>query len=299
MPVNPAQQLDWKRFSADQHLECFRAERDLLRAATPDVPITTNFMATNCPNIDYWRWAGEVDVVSNDHYLTAEEPDNQIGLAMSADLTRSLAGGQPWILMEHSTSAVNWQPRNIAKRPGEMRRNSLAHVARGADGVLFFQWRASRSGAEKFHSAMLPHAGTLTRKWQEVAELGADIAALAPVQGSTVSADVAIVWDWESSWALELEYRPSVDVRFLEQMSSYYGALWRSGVTVDFVSPDADLSPYKLVVLPTLYLAAARTGESLARYVEAGGQLLVSFFSGIVDEHDAVHPGAYPGVLRL
>ncbi len=298
MPVNPAQQLDWKRFSAEQHLECFRAERDLLRSVTPEVPITTNFMTTACPNIDYWRWADEVDVVSNDHYLTGEQQDNQIGLAMSADLTRSLARGRPWMLMEHSTGAVNWQPRNIAKLPGEMRRNSLSHVARGSDSVMFFQWRASRSGAEKFHSAMLPHGGTQTRKWHEVAELGTDIAALSALQGSTVNADVAIVWDWESAWALELEYRPSVDVRFLEQMSSYYGAFWRSGVTVDFVSPDADLSPYKLVVLPTLYLASAQTGQNLTSYVEGGGHLLVSFFSGIVDEHDAVHPGGYPGALR-
>ena len=102
---------------------------------------------------------------------------------MAADLTRSLAGGAPWLLMEHSTSAVNWQPRNLAKRPGEMRRNSLAHVARGADSVLFFQWRASRRGAEKFHSAMLPHGGTDTRVWREVVGLGADLAALAPLRG--------------------------------------------------------------------------------------------------------------------
>ena len=115
-------------------------------------------------------------MISNDNYLIAERTDCYLGLAMSADLTRSLAGGGPWLLMEHSTSAVSWQPRNIAKRPGEMRRNSLAHLARGADGVLFFQWRASRFGAEKHHSAMLPQGGTNTRVWREVVELGAELA---------------------------------------------------------------------------------------------------------------------------
>lgn len=120
-------------------------------------------MAGNCKNIDYWRWASEVDVLANNHYLRAEQADNHIDLAMSADLARSLAGGQPWLLLEHSTSAVNWQPRNIAKRPGELRRNSLAHLARGADALMFFQWRAARAGAEKFHSAMLPHNGTAGR----------------------------------------------------------------------------------------------------------------------------------------
>ena len=132
--VNPGQRLDFARFSSDALLDCFKRERDILREVSPAVPVTTNFMANNCKSVDYWRWAAEVDVISNDNYLIAERTDSYLDLAMSADLTRSLADGGPWLLMEHSTSAVSWQPRNVAKRPGEMRRNSLAHVARGADG---------------------------------------------------------------------------------------------------------------------------------------------------------------------
>lgn len=118
MPVNPAQQLDFLRFSSGEYLECFRLERDVIRAASPDVPITTNFMTTACKHTDLWAWADEVDVVTNDHYLMAEDPTGHIGLAMSGDLTRGLAGGSPWLLLEHSTSAVNWQPRNLAKTAG-------------------------------------------------------------------------------------------------------------------------------------------------------------------------------------
>jgi beta-galactosidase len=170
--TNPAQRLDFLRFSADEHLACYRVERDVLRRLSPEVPVTTNFMIAAHKTIDYWRWADEVDVVSNDHYLRAESPNNHVELAMAADLTRAVAGGRPWLLMEHSPGAVSWQPRNIAKRPGELRRNALTHFARGADGVLFFQWRASRSGAEKYHSAMLPHGGTDTRLWRDVVALG-------------------------------------------------------------------------------------------------------------------------------
>ncbi|MFB9249242.1 beta-galactosidase [Sphaerisporangium melleum] len=295
--VNPAQRLDFMRFTSGEHLDCFRLQRDILRRITPSVPVTTNFMSTNCKSMDYWAWAREVDVVSNDHYLQAERPGNHIDLAMSADLTRSLAGG-PWMLMEHSTGAVNWQPRNIAKRPGEMRRNSLAHVARGSDSVLFFQWRASRFGAEKFHSAMVPQAGTDSRMWRDVVALGADLAELAEVAGGAVRAEVALVWDWQSWWALELEWRPSADLAFRERMDAYYEALWRSHVTVDFVHPAADLSGYRLVVAPSLYLLTEAAAKNLRGYVEAGGHLFVSCFSGIVDEHDTVHDGPYPGALR-
>jgi beta-galactosidase len=255
-------------------------------------------MATNCKEMDYWRWAAEVDVVSNDHYLRAEQPDNHIELAMAADLTRSLAGGAPWLLMEHSTGAVNWQPRNIAKRPGEMRRNSLTHLARGADAVLFFQWRAALRGAEKFHSTMLPHAGTDTKMWRDVTALGADLGALAPLRGTRVAADVAVVWDWQSWWALELEWRPSVDLSFRDRVEAYYTQLWRDNLTVDFVRPEADLSAYPLVVVPSLYLTTTAAAANLRSYVEDGGTLLVSYFSGIVDADDAIHPGGHPGALR-
>jgi beta-galactosidase len=296
--VNPGQRLDFARFTNDAWLECFRRERDAIRAHCPDVPITTNFQDTRCKGLNQWAWAAEVDVVSNDHYLVAEASENHIELAMAADLTRGVAGGKPWILMEHSTSAVNWQPRNIAKRPGEMARNSLAHYARGADGIMFFQWRASLYGQEKFHSAMLPHGGTDTRIWREVVELGATLDALAETKGSLVVPDVAVVWDWESWWALELDWRPSTDVRYVEQVSGWYEQLWRSHLTADFVRSDADLSRYRLVVVPSLYLTTETAAKSLRGYVESGGTLIVSFFSGIVDENDTVVPGGYPGALR-
>jgi beta-galactosidase len=297
---NPAQQLDWARFTSDAMLENFRAERDVLHRLSPGVPVTTNFMTalSQCGTVDYWAWGREVDVVSNDHYLVSEAERPHVNLAMSADITRSVAGGGRWLLLEHSTGAVNWQPRNIAKRPGEMARNSLAHVARGSDGAMFFQWRASRYGAEKFHSSMLPHAGTDSRIWREVVRLGADVDALAGVSGTRVEADAALVWDWQSWWAQELEWRPTVDHTARERADAWYEALYDRHLTVDFAHPEAGLSGYPLVVVPALYLATAAAGENLRRYVEDGGTLVVSYFSGIVDEHDTVHPGPHPGVLR-
>jgi len=297
--VNPAQRLDFARFSNDALLSCFTTERDILRELSPGVPVTTNFQANNCKGMNYWSWAPQVDVVGNSNYLVAERPDSYLDLAMSADLSRSLGGGRPWVLLEHSTGAVSWQPRNIAKRPGEMRRNTLAHLARGADGLMFFQWRASRFGAEKFHSAMLPQGGTDTRIWREVCLLGADMADMADMAGSRVEPDIAMIWDWESWWALELEWRPSVDLDYLKQIRDWYEAAWRSGLTVDFVHPsDSDLSRYRLVVAPSLYLTTPAAAANLTEYVSRGGTLLVSYFSGIVDATDTVHPGPHPGPLR-
>jgi beta-galactosidase len=296
--VNPGQRLDFARFSSDSILDLFKAERDLVKAHNPAIPVTTNFMAVMNKSMDLWAWAREVDLVSDDHYTTAAMPDRHIDLAMAADLCRSVAGGAPWLLMEHSTGAVNWQPRNLAKRPGEMIRNSLTHLARGADGILFFQWRASRAGSEKYHSAMLPHAGTDSRIWRDVVALGRELNDLRELRGSRVEADTALLWDWESWWALELDFRPSVDLRYQESQFAYYEQLWRAHVTADFAHPSADLSRYRLVVAPQSYLLRAESAENLRRYVENGGTLVVSYFSGIVDENDAVYLGGYPGALR-
>lgn len=295
--VNPAQRLDFARFTDHQLRACFIAERDAIRAHATQ-PVTTNFMANQSWTTDLWAWGREVDIVSDDHYLWAADEDAHIGLAIAADLSRSVGGGKPWILMEHSTSAVNWQPRNIAKRRGEMMRNSLTHLGRGADGILFFQWRAGRSGAEKFHSAMLPHAGADSRVFREVVELGAALGRLDEVQGSTVVADVAILWDFESFWAQDLEWRPSEDVTHAAQVRRFYEQLWRDGITVDFALPGQNLSGYRLVVAPAQYLLSTADAANLTAYVNDGGTLLVSFFSAIVDENDAVHAGGFVAPLR-
>ncbi|GAB2742729.1 beta-galactosidase [Streptomyces bullii] len=295
---NPTHRLDWRRFCSDALLALYTAERDVLREAAPLTPATTNFMVMhNFDALDYWRWAPELDIVSNDHYLRSTDPESEIDLALSADLVRSLAGG-PWLLMEHSTGAVNWQPVNRAKRPGELRRNALAHVARGADGIAYFQWRAARAGAEQWHSAMLPHAGTDSQIWRDVVRLGADLKALSQVRGSAGTAEVAVVWDWNARWALELPSQPSEEVRYLDTVRSWYEPLWRSGVAVDFVRPDADLSAYRLVLAPALYLVDDAGAANLTGFAERGGTLVVGFHSGMVDENCHVRLGGYPGAFR-
>ncbi|MEU4447881.1 beta-galactosidase [Actinosynnema sp. NPDC050801] len=294
---NPGQLLDFDRFGSDALLELFKAERDVLREITPDVPVTTNFMVTwNFSALDYWRWAAEVDFVSNDHYTRAEDPERHVDLAFSADLVRGLAGGRPWLLMEHSTSAVNWQPRNIAKQPGELRRNSFAHTARGADGTLFFQWRQSRAGAERYHSAMVPHAGADTKVFREVEQVGAEYRRIEELVGSTVDASVAVVFDYQSWAALDQPAHPTADFGYREHVFGYYRALWRAGVTVDFVPPGADLSGYRLAVVPALY--AVDDATPYERYVAGGGHLLVTYLSGITDTRGHVHLGGYPGAFR-
>ena len=184
---NPAQRLDFARFSSAELLACYRAERAAIAAQAQHAPVTTNFMGFFRP-VDQFSWAADLDVVSVDSYPDPADAESCLLSAMTCDLTRSVARltgspGRPWMLMEQAPSAVNWRPVNVPKAPGQYRALSLQAVARGSDAVLSFQWRAAAAGAEKFHSAMVPHAGTDSRVWREVTGLGADLGRLAPLAG--------------------------------------------------------------------------------------------------------------------
>ncbi|MEU5614783.1 beta-galactosidase [Streptomyces sparsogenes] len=296
---NPTQQLDFKRFSSDALKEYLRAERDVLREITPGVPVTTNFMVMGeTKGMNYPDWADEIDFVSNDHYVHPG-PQDRDELSFSASLTSGIAGGRPWFLMEHSTSAVNWQPVNLAKRPGDLARDSLLHVAHGADAVCFFQWRQSAAGAEKYHSAMVPHAGADSEVFRAVTELGATLRALAPVAGSEREpAPVAIVYDWESWWASEQDSHPSSRLNYRQEALDWYSALLALGIRADVVTTRADLGAYRLVIAPVLHVVPGPLAKELTRYVETGGHLVTTYFSGVVDENDHVWLGGYPGALR-
>lgn len=293
---NPGHLLDFDRFSSDEHLACFLAEAEILRELSPGIPITTNFMGF-FKGVDYWKWAEHVDFISDDSYPDPADPASHIDAAMSRDLMRSLGGGAPWILMEQATSAVNWRRTNARKGPGLMRALSLQAVARGADGVMFFQWRQSVQGAEKFHSAMLPVQGAEHRIFREVTALGAELAVLGTVEGSRVdSARVAIVLDWQSWWSIEQQALPAT-VDYIDGIRTWYRELYRHGVLVEFIRPGTDLSAYELVIVPSLFVATSDTIASLSRYAERGGTLIVTYLTAITDENAAFTTGGFLGSL--
>ena len=295
--INPTQQLDWARYTSDTLSDYLDDETAILRKATPNIPVTTNFMlAGQTKSMDVANW--KVDFVSNDHYRMPGRELDADELSFSASLTSAVAGFNPWWLMEHSTSAVNWQSVNTRKMAGQLIRDSLTHVAHGADAVCFFQWRQSRSGAEKYHSSMIPHAGPNSRLFKDVVQLGQDLKTLAEIRGSRKQlASVAIVWDWESWVASEQDGHPSTLIDYFREAREWWVALMDLGIRVDVITAQHDLSPYKLVVAPILYLVQDSVKSNIAKFVKAGGHFVTTYFSGIVDENDHVRLGGYPGAF--
>ncbi|MCR4620988.1 MAG: beta-galactosidase [Clostridiales bacterium] len=292
---NPTVQLDYMRFVTDSTAACFRNEYDAIREFS-DKPIQTN-MSGYIKKLDQFVMASRMDIVGWDNYPW---PTHEMSfVAMKHDIMRGLKGGQSFLLAEQSPNQQNWQPYNVLKRPGEVRRLSWQAIAHGADSCLFFQMRQSRAGQEKFHGAVISHSGRDdTRVFRETARLGDELERLSPhVVGKRTRAQAAIVFDWNNWWALENSSGPNRDIDYLDGVHSYYKAFYERHIPVDFISENADLSCYKLVVMPYTYMFRPGLKEKTAAFVKGGGTLLAGALSGLVDENDHVL-GEFPAGLR-
>ncbi|MEU1588219.1 beta-galactosidase [Micromonospora sp. NPDC005710] len=292
----PGITLDYLRFTSDAMLTNFRDEKAAIRESSPTLPVTTNLMGMYRP-IDYHRWAPHLDFVSWDNY--PPDDGSAARMAFTHDLMRGLKDGQPFWLMEQTPSFTACRDVNPLKRPGLMRLWSWQAVAHGADAVLFFQLRASRGASEKYHGAVIGHAGRSdTRVFREVAELGAELERLGPASlGARTPARVALLFDWDSWWALELSDGPSRLVRYQQVVLAYHRALWDAGVDVDVVAVTADLSRYDVVVAPALHLLKGDLPQRLEAVAARGGSVLTTYLSGRVDENNQAFLMDVPGPL--
>ncbi|MES5818516.1 beta-galactosidase [Streptomyces sp. RG80] len=288
--------LDYFRFTTDALLGCFLAEKEVIRAHDPETPVTTNFMGMFRP-LDYHRWAPHLDFASWDSYPPLDAPPTWPALAH--DLMRGLKDGAPFWLMEQTPSTTACRDVNPLRRPGELRLATFQAIAHGADAALYFQMRASRGACEKYHGAVIGHAGRDdTRVFREVAALGRDLAGLGDaVLGARTPARTALVFDWDSWWALEISDGPSRLVKYQEVVHAYYRAAREAGADVDVVPQTADLTPYDVVLAPVLHLVKGDLAERLEAVAERGGTVLTTFLSGRVDEHDRAFLADVPGPL--
>lgn len=300
----PAMMVDRRRFDSEQMLSFFKAEAAPLRELTPEIPITANMMGTFY-DLDYWRWAEQIDVISWDSYPPYHDrPDTATWTAASFsmfhDLNRSLKKGKPFLMMESSPGPVNWMPINRLLRPGQHAMKSLQAVAHGSDGVCYFQMRKGRGGSEKFHGAVIDHVGTEdNRMFQEVAELGRELKKLGAIAGAKTPARVGIIFDWESRWMLDAANGPSKFAKnYVDTVTTHYCAFWKCGIPVDMLNGDSDLSGYDVIIAPTLYMLREGFTGRVEQFVSQGGTFVATYLTGIANETDLVFQGGLPGPLR-
>ena len=301
--------LDWKRFVTDQTIDFYENEAKPLRELTPNVPITTNFMADTddlipFQSLNYEKFSKHVDILSWDCYQawhndweTIKDLATKVGFIN--DLYRSLKQ-QPFLIMECTPSGVNWHNVNKAKRPGMHTLASMQLLAHGSDSVLYFQWRKSRGSSEKFHGAVIDHDNSEeNRIFKEVSQVGEILDKIKEIKGSMKQSKVAIIYDWENDWALkDAQGFGKESRRYPQTLQSHYKYFWDKNISVDVVTPQQDLSKYSLVVAPMMYMMTEETMDRFRDYVKNGGVLVGSYLSGLVNETDLTYLGGWPKTLQ-
>jgi len=292
--------VDWQRFNSWQCKTFIDNERAAVHSVNNKLPCTINLME-RFREYDYFSLAESVEVVSWDSYPEWHNADNvaeAADFAMNHDLMRSLKK-QPFLLMESTPSQVNWKPHNKLKRPGMHLLSSLQAVAHGSQSVQYFQWRKGRGGVEMFHGAVVGHDGTGdTRVFRDVTEVGKALEKLTPtLYNQQVKPEVCILFDWENRWAIDVvQTGQKGNMRYFDTVNMHYRALWELGVNVDFCDMRActDLSGYKLVIAPMLFMLRNGIEDKLRTFVENGGALVMTYFGGVVDEFDLAYLGETP-----
>lgn len=289
--------LDWHRFVTHQTRDFILNETAPIRAHSPHLPVTINMMY-EFYDLDYHAMADVIDIASWDSYPEWHNGDDALIAQKAAfwhDLYRSLKD-RPFLLMESSPSLVNWKPFNKPKRPGMDVLSSLQAVFHGSDSVQYFQFRKSRGSSEKFHGAVVGHDGTAdTRVFRSVAKTGSILQKIDEIAGTLTDSPVAILFSWENMWALDGAQGYALDKKYLPTCYEYHRFFWERGINCDIVSPKADLSRYKLVIAPMLYLTGEDVVNNLENYVNQGGTLYGTYMLGTVDETDLCWLGGIPG----
>lgn len=292
-----ALKLDWKRFVTYQTIDFIKNEVDAIREGGSELPVTANLMY-DYDGLDYKKFKDVLDVVSWDNYPSwhkKEEYLTAVDAEMQHDLMRSIRK-EPFLLMESCPSATNWKPINKLKKPGMHLAASLQAVAHGSDSVLYFQLRQSQGASEKFHGAVIDHyGGDDTRVFREVTEVGEALEQIQETVGTSMRSQAAVLYDRENDWAIaDVQGPRNVDMHYREAVQKNYRALREQGLNVDVIAMEHSLSDYKVLAAPMTYMFKDGYEEKLRAYVENGGTLVLSYWSGLVDGTDRCFLGGTP-----
>lgn len=290
--------LEWKRFVTARTVDFMKFEVENIHKFS-QAPVTTNFMGFY-NGLDYWRFKDVCDFISNDAYPSWDKESPLVmgaRVAMHHDMNYSMKE-KPFLMIESCPGVPEWCGKKI-RRPGEFEREMLLALGHGAAGTMYFQWRKGRGAFEKLHGAVVDHDGSdQTMIFKRVAEYGKRLDALKVIKGAEIKPEVALIYDWESRWALMatcgFQGFPG-DEKEQDVPLRHYSALWANNVSIAVIEQLSDFSKYKMLVVPSLYMLKKGVAARLKEFAENGGILIVTAMTGTVDETNRVFLGGLPG----
>ncbi len=297
---NPGLALDFARYTTQTYVDYQRVQTEIIRESCPGQLVTHNCMGFDYDHLDYHALVRDLDIVSLNHYprdqwkFASELQSSRV--AIQYDAMRGLKQKNFWVT-EQQIGQGGWEMISMAPRPGEARLWAYQAIAHGADAILFFRWRTARYGTEQFWQGLLDHDARPTRRFTEIQGMGAELKRIGErIQGSRVRADVALLLSYDSRFAFKIQPNHS-GFSYSAHFQQLYTAFHETHVPVDIIEPEADLSDYRLVVAPSLFVVTKTAADNLRHYVEGGGVLFLTQRSGVKDEYNALVEAPFPGLL--
>ncbi len=296
--LNPSFMLDYERFSSASTLDFVEFQASIIREVNPRAIITTNgCFGENTP--DYHRLFRTLDVASYDNYPTlyGNRKNENRKQAFVLDLIRGYKNKNFWVMEQMSGSFGCWGPVSPAPRPGAIEGYSLQAIAHGADLVMHFRWRTSVKGAEMFCHGILDHSDTDNRRFLEFSRLCARVNDLNIPANCILQSDIALLYSYEQEYAFKVQ-QMSEGFTYRRQSEALHAAYSSFGVNIDVVDEQADISKYKIVLVPTHFVTNEDLIARLEKFASDGGIVVVTNRSGVKDVHNACLMSELPGLLK-
>jgi len=312
----PGARLDYARFASAMAVEYHARQVAEIRPRSPGRPITHNDMLFFA-DLDAHALGAELDTITWDNYPLgmleqSPLPDSlkarfaRTGhpdlIAFNHDLYRGALAPEPgepyrpfWV-MEQQPGQVNWAPTNPLPAPGAVRLWTHQAIAHGADVVSYFRWRPALGAQEHMHAGLLRHDRSPDRGLHEAEAAARELAeARAAGPQPRRRGQVAMLLRFEDLWAGQIQPH-AAGWRDWAIWVEAYVALRALGLDVDVLPPERDLTPYRLLVAPSLTLADEALADALRVPLEAGSTLVLGPRSGAYRPDMRVHERA-PGPL--
>jgi beta-galactosidase len=291
--ISTSQVLDYKRFVSWSTVDFQSKQIEILREA-PHQFISHNSLGLY-PNLNMYEVARELDVMAWDAYPHVDE--DFVNMAKSHDMIRATKHDNFWML-EQKNGYFNGSDYNLAITPGLVRAWGMFDISRGANGIVFYRYRANRWGQEQNPNGILRHDGSKRRAYFEIQQMNRELAPISDKLGKTrVETPVALIHSYDDIWSAQAKKQyKNFDCNKLED--DFYRALLDRGITPDLIHPEDDLSRYKVVIAPNLILLSQKTADNMKRFVEGGGTAIFHIRCGQKDMENVMVDIPWPGLVR-
>jgi beta-galactosidase len=305
-PPNPGLALDYYRYQSAANTSFLQEQLDLLRKLCPNHFITTNNVGGLIDNLDLRDLYRNLDFVASDNYPgyfavfhAGGEPDAiATAVAFSHDFMRSAKDGKPFLIMEEQSGKAGQPSFSPQPEPGQLRLWSYQAVAHGAMGINYFRWDTADFGAEEYWHGLLRHDRSHSPGFDEIQQTMRELKSLGhEALYARYEADLALCFDVNSSWALKIQ-PGQPKLTYASELLPWYGCMTESLAGIDMVDATQDLSRYKVLCAPVMYIVTQQQADRIRSFVEGGGTFIAGFRLGVKDEHSRIVDTPLPGLLR-